>query len=632
METDIAKPAVNLTPEQKKAINWMDGAMLVLAGPGAGKTRVLTHRVARLLRKSQHEGYHVLALTFTNRAAAEMANRVKAFVPEDASRTFIGTFHSFCTQILRTHGLHLGIQSSFEVVARPDDRIALLKEALARHNLPLTQYEGSRLLKLIDRLKSHLIGSEQAEEFLVRKNGLKSSKAASHAADYKLYDQVLRQHQVLDFNSIIFEAWRLFEHEAFVRHYQEIYPYWLVDEFQDTNYAQFALLKRMAGADFRNIFVVADLDQTIFEWNGAWVKRIYQFKAAFSSEEVHLSKNFRCPPAIIEAGNELLRNNSIRGVKMQPTTAANHHWTGPPRSEQLRIKECPTDQKEFQWIASQIESLAPATREKTVVIARARWPLVQLKEELDKRSVQAVVVRHREFFEVPELRWLIACLKQVRRPLDQLNMKTLVDAYNRFMEAEIDLERVRFYSESEQITLLSAWLDMTEDTSTRGSDRKMVALVRKINQGGTAWRKQIQDIIWYLEGRANRSSDLEDELKDWHSFVAQASSSTIDHFLQELSLASKVQGKLRDTVQLMTIHGSKGTEFERVFLIGMADGILPSKHGFAPPDKLEEERRACYVAMTRASQQLTISYALQYGGQLKKPSRFLQQMGAAATR
>ena len=294
MVKPLQTTAHELSDIQRKAVEWDDGAVLVLAGPGSGKTRVLTCRVARLLDRSPNDRFRVLALTFTNKAAHEMSIRVNTLAPGLEERAAIHTFHSFCAQVLRQHGVHLGIKPDFAIYSRTSDRQAVLRDALGRDSRRFDS-EDDRILPRIDTLKARLVGPERAEGWIAERTDVSLAAGCRVARAYRLYEQELRRTNALDFNSLIFETYKLFAYSAMARHYQSVYRYWLVDEFQDTNGAQYALLQRMAGGNFRQLFAVADDDQTIYEWNGANVRRISALVKDFACDVVQLPTKLSLP-------------------------------------------------------------------------------------------------------------------------------------------------------------------------------------------------------------------------------------------------------------------------------------------------------------------------------------------------
>ena len=621
-----------LTAIQCQAVDWDKGALLVLAGPGSGKTRVLTCRIARLLDSSRDQRFRILALTFTNKAAGEMAIRVAALAPGLEGRANIGTFHGFCAQVLRQHGVHLGIKPDFAIYSQAADRQAVLEDALRRADTQTSIREDFRFLTLIDDLKAHLVEPEQAERRLAARNGTSDESAGRVAHIYRLYEQELRRANALDFNSLIFEAYRLFAYPAMARYYQTAYRYWLIDEFQDTNAAQYALLRRMAGQSFREVFAVADDDQTIFEWNGANVRRIGELVKDFSCEVMQIPTNFRCPPRIVEAANRLVVYNSIRAGTKQPATAVRGN-SSPSDGEQIRCREFSTDAEEVVGIADEIVRLDPGSRSRTAVLARNRSLLEAIHEALAGNDVPAVITMRRDDFLSPQMRWFVACLKQIDRPLDRRNMAVLVDAFESFAPSPLDWDELVSRSEADGLTCLKVWTDAVREAEIPYPTADVVDVIADLSVGSIKLAAAIDRIIRHFDGDSP-DADFKDDLNAWRRIEREIREAqgfaALDRFLQELQLRSKEPAPVPGTVSLTTIHGAKGQEFDTVYLIGLAEEILPSWHSVRKGNgsaALEEERRGCFVAVTRTRKHLILSWARQYRGWPKTPSRFLEEMG-----
>ena len=642
MTTQLATSLGELSDIQRKAVDWDEGALLVLAGPGSGKTRVLTCRVACLLDRSPDERFRVLALTFTNKAAHEMSSRLTTLAPGLEERADIHTFHGFCTQVLRQHGVHLGIKPDFAIYSRTSDRQAVLEDGLGRDCQPVDT-EDRRLLPRIDALKARLVRPEQAEEWLAGGNTSPPDEARRLARAYRLYEEELRRANALDFNSLIFEAHRLFGYPAMSRHYQTVYRYWLVDEFQDTNGAQYALLRRMAGEDFRRVFAVADDDQTIYEWNGANVRRIGTLVKDFDCEVVQLPTNYRCPPRIVEAANCLVVYNARRAAAKRPAEPA-------PRSRSLdnqpiRCRVFETDRDEAAGIAAEIAGLGIAERDRTLVLARTRALLESMRDALQSEGVNATILNRRDDFASPEMRWLVACLKQINRPLDRRNLATLVEAFGSFVPgcaassasgpAPLDIDELLSRSATEGITYLSVWSGVAQASALPSPAAEIVDLIAGLDAGELKPASAIDQILGHFESD-EPDGDLGDDLSAWRRLSGEIRSTvgptSLDRFLQELELRSKEPVPAPGAVSLATIHGAKGLEFDTVYLIGLAEEILPSWHSVTRRNgspALEEERRGCFVAITRTKERLILSRAQHYRGWRKQPSRFLAEMGFA---
>ena len=630
----LASSLAELTCVQRQAVDWEDGPLLVLAGPGSGKTRVLTCRIARLLDSSPDRRFRILALTFTNKAANEMADRVAALVPGLEGRASIRTLHAFCAQVLRQHGVHLGIKPDFAIYSRTEDRLAVLEDALSRDPGQDWRHENLRLLPLIDHLKTRLVEPESAEEYIGEMNGPAAEDPGRVARAYRLYEEELRRINALDFDSLILDTYRLFAYPAMARQYRRAYRYWLIDEFQDTNGAQYKLLRRMAGQDFREIFAVADDDQTIFEWNGANVRRIRELVKDFSCSVVQLPTNFRCPPRIVEAANRLVVYNSRRVASKQPAMPASVPGNSPASDQgQVQCREFDTDSREVAGIADEIACLDAAARGRTAVLARTRFLLEAMHNALKRKGVPAVIaMRHGDFLS-PQMRWLVACLKQIDRPLDRRNMAVLVEAFGRFAPSPLDLDELASRSESDRLTCLKVWTDAVREAGMPHPVAEMVNVIADLSDGKIKLTDAIKRILEHFDSN-DPDDDLKYDLSAWRRIQREIEDAqefvSLDRFLQELQLRTKEPVAASGTVSLTTIHGAKGQEFETVYLIGLAEEILPSWHSMkrgADSAALEEERRGCFVAVTRTRRHLILSRARHYRGRSKKPSRFLEEMG-----
>lgn len=633
LETALAK----LTEIQRQAVDWGDGAMLVLAGPGSGKTQVLTCRIARLLDGSQDKSFRVLALTFTNKAADEMKDRVAGFVPGLEERANIGTFHSFCGQVLRQHGVHLGIQPDFAIYSQDPDRKAVFEDALKRaaSEGKSLSTDDTRYLGLIDRMKARLIEPKDAEGRLSRFPDRKRIALAYHT-----YEEGLRRLNVLDFNSLIFEAHRLVTtYPAIAARYRRSHPYWLLDEFQDTNDAQYRLIRAMAGEDFRNVFAVADDDQIIYQWNGASFRQIQRFRADFSAEVIQLPTNYRCPPAIVEAANRLVAYNVQRTDTKKPLLAGKTDLKLPV-AEHIQLREFDSEEQEAEAIAKEIAARGSGQWGQTTVLARTRALLERMHKALQAENVSAVVAQRRDDFLSPEFRWLVSCLVQVLRPLDNRNIGVLVEAFNRIAEIEIAVDQVVADAEVTGESYFSVWLQAARRTVGNAPHARLLDLIGQLALDPSAARKITDDILAEFESSLSEDepdADLTEDLAAWREISRDIArhfgrNIPLDQFLQQLQLRSKEPSPQPGTVTLMTVHGAKGREFDIVYVIGLAEDIMPSYQSRQKGDssaEMEEERRNCFVAITRAKECLILSRADRYRGWQKQPSRFLVEMDLA---
>lgn len=632
-ETKLNVALESLSEIQKEAVTWQQGALLVLAGPGSGKTQVLTCRIAKLLDESQGKSFRVLALTFTNKAADEMVGRVREFVPGLHERANIGTFHGFCGQILRQHGVHIGVSPDFAIYSLEDDRRNVLEDAIRRGIATGRggSLEDIKYLGLIDRLKAKLVLPQQAADALGR-----FTDASEVVRAYSLYEEELRQANALDFNSLILGAYQLaLSFPAVAAQYRRTYPYWLLDEFQDTNDAQYRFLRALSGNDFKNVFAVADDDQIIYQWNGASYRQIQRFSADYTANLVQLTSNHRCPPAIVEAANRLVAYNTQRTPSKKPLIAVKKTLLLPPE-EHLQLRVFPDDDREASGIAHEIVSKGPDAWKRTAILARTRALLEKANAALRNESVPSVIVQRRDDFLSPEFRWMVALLKQSIRPLDKRNLSVLVEAFNRITQINVAAEQVMTDAEVTGGGYLTTWIKaVTASGNTESAE--LISIVDVIAKDAASFRKAIDQLLVKFTERAigtDAESDLKEDEAAWKEISRDiashvGSSIPIDQFLQELQLRSKEPTPNPNAVTLMTIHGAKGREFDLVYVIGLAEDVMPSfqsrKKGDASPE-MEEERRNCFVAITRSKECLILSRAEKYRGWEKAPSRFLSEM------
>ncbi|MYB18486.1 MAG: ATP-dependent helicase [Holophagales bacterium] len=377
----MAQPATlegalgSLSDVQRCAVRHQDGALLVLAGPGSGKTRILTTRIARLLHEAEDAPFRVLALTFTNRAADEMRGRIERMAPEAEHRLFIGTFHAFSADVLRQHGQHLGIKTDFRIYSTTEDRAEIGSLAIASEagrEAGLEAQHGS-FLPLVDRAKAKLIPSKG-----VASRFRSAGRGAKFEAFYAAYDAALGKANALDFDSLVFNVYRLFvRFPALARRYRSVYRYCCIDEFQDTNLAQYETIKAMAGGELRNVFAVADDDQIIYQWNGADHRRLDEFREDFEAEIVQVPTNFRCPPEVVTCANRLIAHNLLRNPIKRPLVAERESTGSPSVVEVLSFG---TAEDETQGIAEHIERHRGDALAQTAVLARVRRLLAPIGE------------------------------------------------------------------------------------------------------------------------------------------------------------------------------------------------------------------------------------------------------------
>lgn len=615
-----------LTEAQSAAVNWLDGPLFVLAGPGSGKTRVLTTRVAKLLDETPEKSFRVMALTFTNKAADEMATRIEAFVPEQQNRAMIGTFHSFCMQMLQQHGSHIGINPNFAIYSLKSDRADLLREAIREDGLDT---DDERFLGTIDKLKARLIQPEGSARLF------RDSVVGERVEQvYRAYEAALGRANALDFGSLIAQAYRLIStFPGVALHYRRTYAYWMFDEFQDTTDGQYRLIKVLAGDSFRNVLAVADDDQIIYQWNGASFQQIQRFRADFQPTEIQLPTNYRCPPSIVAAANQLVVNNTQRTASKKPLEAGKTNLLYP--DGHISLLRFSSEDTEAAGIAAAISGIDSAKRGEVAILARTRALLERMQKALSCEAVPAAIAQRRDDFRSPQFLWLSAVLRLAARPLDRRGLDALTGAFNRWFGTDIWSDDVAAAADISSRSLLSEW---STAAAAVADDRvkALAGIAMGLSDQPSTFRTAITNALTHFpQDNEENISDLAEDRAAWNSLVrsigqAIGRNAPLDQFLQELALRSKEPPVGGNTVTLMTIHSAKGKEFDHVYVIGLAEDVLPSfqsvKAGEQSPE-MEEERRNCFVAITRARERLCLSYADRYRGYLKSPSRFLEEMG-----
>jgi DNA helicase II / ATP-dependent DNA helicase PcrA len=634
MTSSLQDALARLSPTQRQAVAWGDSAALVLAGPGVGKTTVLTARIARILDSSRNRNFRVLALTFTTKAGDEMRNRVEQLVPGLTERTVIGTFHSFCAQVLRQHGSHLGIKPDFSVYDQDADRQELLKDALreAQQQGQAVTPEDVRWLKSIDELRSKLVGPAKAAA------RFQNAKAGAQAAlVYSIYEDALRQRNVMDFNGMILDACRL-AHQvpAVAARIRQSYPYWMIDEFQDTSPAQYRLVRFLAGENFRNVFAVADDDQIIYQWAGASYRQIAAFREHFQPELFQLVENRRCPPAVVAAANNLVSRNSERTPGKEPLVATKFA-DGPA----IAFRVYTTDGEEASGIAREIASAGATTWGKTAILGRNRAILNPVLDALKASGVKASLVTRRDRFISPQFIWLQASLDQSLRPTDKQVFAVMVNAANRIASIEIDPALLIAEAEAAGNSYLAAWAAAAQQHTQNSVAMRLGQFVSRLMQSKSIWRAVVTDALAWLPETASSGegivSDAMDDKAAWEVVTRairaeKGSDPDLAELLQGIALRPKEPPADPGAVALLTIHAAKGLEFKHVWVMGLAEGILPSWQSLqmtAAPNELEEERRNCFVAITRTEKTLILTRALSYRSWNKKASRFIEEMGFA---
>jgi DNA helicase-2/ATP-dependent DNA helicase PcrA len=559
-----------------------------------------------------------------------MRNRVEALVPGLTERTVIGTFHAFCAQILRQHGSHLGIKPDFGVYDQDQDREELLKDALreAAAKGELVSPDDVRWLKAIDQLRSSLVSAAKAASRFQN-----PASGAQAARVYSIYEAALRQRNIMDFNGMILDTCRL-AHQvpAVAARIRQSYPYWMIDEFQDTSPAQYRLVRFLAGDSFHNVFAVADDDQIIYQWAGASYRQIAAYRDHFKPKLFQLVENRRCPPQVVQAANNLVAHNTDRTPGKAPLLSMKTD-DGPA----ISLRTYSTDSEEAAGIAEEISKYDHGIWGGTAVLGRTRAVLNPVLEALRAAGVKASIATRRDRFISPQFAWLQACLDQSLRPTDRLVFIAMTNAANRVAGIELDPALLEAEAEGAGRSLLEHWALAAQGTRNSVAAR-MAELALRLIQSRVSWRSVVTEALAWLPETASSSdgivSDAADDKAAWETATRairaeKASDPDLSELLQGIALRPKEPPADPDAVGLLTVHSAKGLEFDYVWVIGLAETVMPSWQSLqakAKPAELEEERRNCFVAITRTKHRLILTRAGSYRGWKKKPSRFLEEM------
>lgn len=630
-----------MNPKQKEAVLHTEGPLLIMAGAGSGKTRAVTHRIAYLIQEKGINPYNILAITFTNKAASEMKERVQTLVEDGGSEVWISTFHSLCVRILRREADHIGYQRAF-TIADTSERKTLMKRILKELNLDSKQFSPKAILASISNAKNELIDeklyAEQASDYWTE----------TVAECYKMYQRELRQAEIMDFDDLIMQTVRLFkEHREVLGYYQTRFQYIHVDEYQDTNHAQYALVQLLADR-LKNICVVGDADQSIYGWRGADIENILNFEKDYpEARTILLDQNYRSTKRILQAANDVITNNLNRRKK--------NLWTDNPEGEKITIYSGGTEREEARFVASTIkEKMADNSQlsyHDFAVLYRTNAMSRVVEETFVQSNIPYNIIGGTGYYDRKEIKDLIAYLTLIVNPADMMSFNRIVNEPKRGI-GQATLDKLALAAEEMGWSLYETALNAVHtNLSTRASGHleafaRMIAELRQLadDVSITELVEAVLDKTGYLEQlEQERSLEAEariENLREFYSVTKQFDESeredkTLLAFLTDLSLLSPVDKvPLEESdVTLMTMHAAKGLEFSYVFIVGMEEGIFPLSRAAEEADELEEERRLAYVGITRAEQELYLTHARSrqlYGQTKRNPkSRFLSEINEA---
>ncbi len=626
-----------LNPMQKEAVLHTEGPLLILAGAGSGKTRVLTHRVAYLIDEKQVNPWNILAITFTNKAAGEMRERVDQLVGFGAESIWVSTFHSTCVRILRRHIEYLGYNTNFSIYDS-DDQKTLMKQVFKAMDVDTKQFKERSVLGTISSAKDKLIGPD---EFLL--NAGQDFRQRGIGEIYKEYQKRLKKNNALDFDDLIVKTVELFQNNSEVlNYYQERFKYIMVDEYQDTNLAQFKLISLLA-SKYRNLCVVGDDDQSIYRFRGADIGNILSFEETFPGAKViKLEQNYRSTQNILNAANGVIRHN--RGRKDKTL------WTANGEGELIRFKQFVTAREEADFVAREIRDSVYAYQDQAVLY-RTNAQSRLLEERCIFYNVPYRLVGGVNFYQRKEIKDILAYLKTIANGVDDLSVLRIINVPKRGIGATT-MGKVTIFASEHGMSLYDALREARQIPGIGKAAEKIGTFIGQMESFRARAQSEdytIQDLIEGIMDETGYQQDLEAEgevesqtrLENIEELVNKAVSyeedsehSTLDEFLEQVALVADIDNmdESENRVTLMTLHSAKGLEFPKVYLVGLEDGLFPSMMSINSDDKtdMEEERRLCYVGITRAKNELVITSARQrmVNGETRycKPSRFLEEV------
>jgi DNA helicase-2/ATP-dependent DNA helicase PcrA len=626
--TETSPILAALNARQREAVAAVEGPVLILAGAGSGKTRVITHRIAHLVLERGVDSEHVLAVTFTNKAAEEMRSRAARLLEGRPMRATIATFHSLCVRLLRREASAAGLPPGF-LIYDEDDQLAAVKEAMRALDLSEKLHPPRRLLSRISAIKN--AGRRREED----DDGIGASLTERVK---ERYDAILAAASALDFDDLLLRAQALLATDEAVREsWRRRFPYVLVDEYQDTNRAQYELVRLLAGPG-GNLTVVGDEDQSIYSWRGADIQNILDFERDFPGARVfRLEENYRSSQAILDAASALVARNVRRKGKTLRAVR--------PAGEPVRLHEAADEFEEATWVVERTARLRREGRVAVLMRMNAQSRLVE--EGLLRARIPYLVVGGVGFYERKEVKDVLAYLRLVLAPRDAIALRRVVNVPARGIGAKTvdEIERV---ARDEGTSPWDALVRLTDDATLPG--RALVPLRQfrdtmetlRAEAPALGMKRLIErtlEATGYAAALARedtrenqeRLENLAELLGAAAEFDAREEQPTLAAFLDRAALVSETD-RLREDVPvlLMTLHAAKGLEFEAVFLVGLEEGLLPHTRSLASEEGLEEERRLCYVGMTRAMERLHLSWARSRAvfGQrrLTQPSRFLEEL------
>ncbi len=631
-----------LNPEQQSAVKTTDGPLLLMAGAGSGKTRVLTHRIGYLIVEKRVNPYNILAITFTNKAAREMRERIGKMMGGAAEEIWISTFHSMCVRILRRDIDRIGFNRNFTILDSTDQQ-SVVKTILKEKNIDPKKFDPRAILGSISSAKNELI---DPEEYKKAGGGYFEDVVANV---YEEYQKRLRKNQALDFDDLIMMTIQLFKRVPDVlEYYQRKFQYIHVDEYQDTNKAQYLLVKQLASR-FRNLCVVGDSDQSIYRWRGADIANILSFEKDYPNATVILlEQNYRSTKRILLAANKVIENNLNRKAK--------NLWTENPEGNKLVYYRADSEQSEAQFVAGKIKELTRNNERKLTDIAilyRTNAQSRVMEEVLLKSNIEYSIVGGTKFYDRKEIKDMLAYLRLISNPDDDISLRRIINVPKRGIGSS-SLDKIANFADMHDLSIYQA----LESVELLGLSPKITKAAREFRDlignytnmqeylSVTELVEEVLDKTGYREmlkaekslEAQSRLENLEELLSVTKSFEDASEDKSLVAFLTDLALVADIDALDEDTqekvdsITLMTLHSAKGLEFPVVFLIGMEEGVFPHSRSLMEEVEMEEERRLAYVGITRAEQTLFLTNAQMrtlFGRtNMNPPSRFIKEIPA----
>lgn len=627
-----------LNPEQQRAVKTTDGPLLLMAGAGSGKTRVLTHRIAYLMVEKRVNPYNILAITFTNKAAREMKERVHKLLGGAADDIWISTFHSMCVRILRRNIDRLGYNRNFSILDS-SDQLSVIKHILKEKNIDTKKIDARAILGSISSAKNEL----KTPEDYAKKAGDYYERIVSDV--YEAYQKRLRKNDSLDFDDLIMVTIQMFNRVPDVlEYYQRKFQYIHVDEYQDTNRAQYMLVKQLASR-FQNLCVVGDSDQSIYRWRGADIGNILSFEKDYQHAKVILlEQNYRSTKRILSAANDVIKNNANRKPK--------NLWTENDEGNKIFYYRADSEQGEAQFVAGRIKEAVESGKRKYsdfAVLYRTNAQSRVMEEVLLKSNIQYTIVGGTKFYDRKEIKDMLAYLRLIANPGDDISLQRVINVPKRGIGAS-SLDKIANFADMHDISMFDA-LSSPELIGLSPKITKAAAGFRELITGYTKMQEflsvtelveQVLEKSGYKEMlQAEKSIEAQSRLENLEEFLSVTKNfeennedKSLVGFLTDLALVSDIdqvdEDEENNNVLLMTLHSAKGLEFPVVFLIGLEEGVFPHSRSLMEEAEMEEERRLMYVGITRAEEELFITNAgirTLYGRtNVNPPSRFITEI------